>query len=186
MTTSGFHYLKGQRWSGVTREERVFCARLHELARDRLRDFVELVRTCDDRAQPRATPLEIDATATWELAYEAAVYRDVCHLLKPETEVYPDKRTFDLALFGANRLVIFEAKAQQGFKTKQLEEFRKDRKLVRKLLGVDVVIVGIWSSHYSPKPSTQANFDAALHWSTLAHFFGDDAPLHRADAIYRK
>lgn len=186
MTGRGFSYLDGLTWAEIAREERVFCARLHELARVRLPSFIELVSTRDDRVCGRDGQLDLDPRGHWELAYEACLYRDVLFRRGLGIGDYPGKRTFDLVLLGDDRIVVFEAKAQQGFSTKQLEDFGRDRARVRRLLGVEAIMVGIWSSRYRPLPSTEAVFDGALHWNTLADLFGGDAVLRRADAVFRQ
>jgi hypothetical protein len=186
MTGRGFSYLDGLTWAEITREERVFCARLHELARDHLPSFVELVSTRDDRECARDAPLDLDPLGHWELAFEACLYRDVLFHRRHPIGDYPGKRTFDLVLLGDDRIVIFEAKAQQGFSTVQLDDFGCDREYVQRLLGVEAVIIGIWSSRYKPLPSTEAVFDGALHWKTLAEHFDGDAMLRRADDVFRR
>jgi hypothetical protein len=186
MMGRGFSYLDGMTWAEITREERVFCARLQELARDQIPSFVELVSTRDDRECARDAPLDLDPRGHWELSYEACLYRDVLFHRGRGIGDYPGKRTFDLALLGDDRIVVFEAKAQQGFSTTQLADFGRDRELVRRLLGVEAVLIGIWSSRYQPQPSTEAMFDGALHWRTLAELFGGDALLRRADDVFRQ
>ena len=116
--SSGLSWLDGKSWWETSRDERYFCAELFFLARQDLPAFV--------RHLNNKHAADMDPNANWELAYEAVFYRDVWHARGGEGMPFSYKRTFDLALFSDEDILIIEAKAQQGFKGDQLEDFKLD------------------------------------------------------------
>ncbi len=116
----GIRYLKGLSWAEVTREERFFCARLHNLVETRgVLSFIGYLNEKEN--------INLDAKANWEMAYEACFYRDLWQLHKKNGELYSPKRTFDLCLLSDDAIVVIEAKAQQGFDPLQVQEFVNDK-----------------------------------------------------------
>ena len=90
----GLKYLNGASWADITREERVFCARLYELIR--ASGAHAFVRYLNQRHSAG-----LDEQAAWEPAYELCLYRDLHHHRRAPGVPFSPKRTFDLALTGA-------------------------------------------------------------------------------------
>jgi hypothetical protein len=175
----GLKYLNGARWADITREERVFCARLYELIRASGAD--SFVRYLNQRHGA-----DLDEQAAWEPAYELCFYRDLHHHRRAPGVPSSPKRTFDLALLSDDTIVIIEAKAQGEFHDEQLKSFALDRTQVIEKTSVGrVVLAALSSSLYAVPAQVQAMFDGPkLTWKELAAHFGDDAMLLRADAVY--
>lgn len=123
-TSDGPSYFGGHRWGEITREERVFCARLWELTRDDAQSFIKLVNV--------ETSLGLDERASWDVGFEVCLYRDlsVHRRTTAKAQKLPPKRTFDLALFSEEAIVVVEAKAFLGFSTSQGHSFAQDRDLL--------------------------------------------------------
>ncbi len=174
----GISWLDGKHWADVTREERVFCAELYFRVRGDAGVFVAHLN--------RHHGVELPLEANWEVAYEVCFYRDLHRFRTKHNELSP-KRTFDVVLFSDDHIVIFEAKAQQGFTEQQLESIRHDAERVRRLTRVRTVLVGgIVSGRYSPKQSTQNVFDGLIvTWSELATLYDEDI-FRRADEVFRR
>lgn len=175
---SGLKWLNGRTWGDITRDERTFCAELFFLVRSDLPAFIAYLN--------HQHGANLDARANWEIAYEAVFYRDLAHLRRDGEPSFSPKRTFDLALFSDDDVLIIEAKAQQGFDSKQMAEFEADAEQVKRLTGARTVrLAGLVSSLYRPRATTRTRFDGPfLTWSELAEFYGGNAVLARADAIY--
>ena len=166
-------------WSEITRDERYFCAELFFEIRKDIKPFLELIGR--------------NTNTKWDVSYEVCFYRDFlkAHGQSVKKEGFPQKRTWDLALFSIEEIIIIEAKAHQGFESEQLSSFDKDKKRVVKVfksLGFTapmVSLVGICSSNYSPSTKTRSNFDKILTWKELAKKY-TNAITHfeRADDIY--
>jgi len=175
----GFDYLKGNRWSQVTRDERFFCQRLYELVRSESTEaFVGYITD--------ALGLDLTTGGEWEIGFEVCFYRDLWQLDGRKGRLYSPKRTFDLCLFGENEIVIIEAKAAGGFDQDQNAVFEKDIAEVQKLTGIEnVLLVGLCSSKYIVETDLSATFqDRILRWKDLAERFGGDEILARADEVY--
>jgi hypothetical protein len=175
----GFRYLKNNRWSQVTRDERFFCQRLYELVR---RESAEaFVSYLNDN-------LSIDLTdrGEWEIGFEVCFYRDLWHLKGRNGTLYSPKRTFDLCLFGENEIVIIEAKSAGGFDKDQNAVFEKDVAEVKKLTGIQsVILVGLCSSEYPVEEGLADTFqNRLLRWKQLSEHYGGDKVLARADEVY--
>lgn len=175
---SGLSWLGGKTWGQVTREERHFCAELFYAIRQDDGRFVRLLNSKAGRPIPETN---------WEPAYEICFYRDIG---KPE---FSQKRTFDLALFSDDAIILIEAKAHQGFDGDQLKRLDLDRKNVAECTGVSeemIFLVGIISSKYNPRPKTQEHFDLMTTWRDLASCYADNDRVKRiccrADEIYRE
>jgi hypothetical protein len=131
-------YFADQTWSDITREERLFCAELFFQYRDDAKKLIAYLKsiktiTCLD---------DIDLKSEWELGYEVCFYRDLLHYYNKKTGInkvsikdYYQKRTFDLCLFSDRKIIVIEAKVQQGFDTKQIEYFNNDSKLIPNLFN---------------------------------------------------
>lgn len=183
-------------WKNITRDERHFCSELfHHLKVDQ-KGFVSLIKKGRVTNSKRLEiPENIDAQI-FDIGYEVCFYRDLLkwHGIKIGTTDLPHKRTFDLALFSEDAIIIIEAKAQQGFDTKQLKEFKKDKKFINKLFKKihrnepQVFIVGLYSSNYSPSSNTVEYFDSIIKWSDIAEKYPDskDIFIHANDLYPNK
>ena len=177
----GFVYLKGNRWSQVTRDERFFCQHLMELVNSEpIENFVQYL---SDKLQ-----LGLTFGGEWELGFEVCFYRDYWQFFGRDGKLYSPKRTFDLCLFGESSIVVIEAKAAGGFDPDQNEVFKRDLVEIKRLTGVpDVQLIGLCSSQYEPDASAQSTFGSkVIRWSDLSARFGNDEILSRADEIYEE
>jgi hypothetical protein len=177
----GLRYLNGLSWAEVTREERVFCMHLY-MALERV-GAAWLIQYLNDRFEIGA-----NAAAEWELAYEACFYRDVWHLRGRTGQLVSPKRTFDLALFSDDEIVIIEAKAQQPLDDAQVDLFVRDVEQVQRETGVErVLLVGLCSSQCTVPERIRHAFEGrVLTWRELAKALGSDRMLLRADAVYEE
>jgi hypothetical protein len=204
----GWKYLGGKTWAEVTRDERFFCQHLYNLIRDDVPGFVQKLN--------EIAGMNLPVEEEWEVGFEVCLYRDhrfMCdehdHVWHGKEDMYSPKRTFDLCLFSHNHIVIIEAKAQQGFDPKQMDEFKQDREWVKEAIGVvksgdgagsdvEVDVVALASSKYLEKLDWVAFKDkkifsgeAAVSWKKLAELYRrnnkvGDPVLLRADEIYEK
>jgi len=177
----GFDYLKGNRWSQVTRDERFFCQRLLELVNSEpIESFVQYL---SDQLQ-----LGLTNEGEWELGFEVCFYRDYWQFFGRKGKLYSPKRTFDLCLFGQSSIVVIEAKAAGGFDPDQNEVFKRDIGEVKRLTGVpDVQLIGLCSSKYELDESAKSTFgQKVIRWSDLSARYDNDEILSRADQVYEK
>lgn len=177
---SGLSWLRGKSWAEVTREELAFCAELYCLARADLRKFTGYLND--------TYGADLDVNANWEMAFEVSFYRDEQRFRREGKDASTsDHRAFDLVLFSDADILIIEAKAQQGFGTKQLDDIQKDAELVKRFTRAQRVRVSaLVSSRYAPKKATKARFTGPyLTWKALASFYDDNVLLRRADEVYR-
>ena len=184
----GFSYLVGNKWEDITRDERLFCAHLFFAARNNMQPLLQLLL---QKGAINAAESEID----WEIAYEVCFYRDYIFNLgfngtknigsTPFSHL--GKRTFDLCLFSEKKMIIIEAKAQQGFSTEQLQYFTNDIKQLKELINLcpEIVLVGLASSRYSPKKETREIFHSLLNWKELSDLYQEPRFL-QADNVFRK
>lgn len=115
----GPRYFGGSTWDRITREERAFCAELYFQARSDPERFVRLL------VAKASVPASLHGP--WDVAYEACFYRDYLHRFAPARKPeFACKRTFDLALFGDDAILVVEAKAAERFTTEQAESFERD------------------------------------------------------------
>ena len=184
------------KWDNITRDERYFCSELfHNLKSDQT-SFLSLVKKGvneekDDKE--RLDFLKNIETEKFDVGFEVCFYRDMLKWNQLEigkTEL-PHKRTFDLALFSEDAIIIIEAKAQQGFDTKQLIEFKKDKRRVKKLFDIikmkvpKIFIVGLHSGRYAPKSKTISYFDSMIKWDDIAEKYTDSKDIFiHANDIY--
>lgn len=175
----GFSYLNGLRWSQVTREERFFCQRLYQhINSETPAHFVEFLRS--------AHALDVPAEGEWEAGFEVCFYRDLWQLRGRIDPLFSPKRTFDLCLLNEKAIIIIEAKAAEGFDADQNASFERDLKEVAKQTEVgNVKLVGICSSKYVVEKKLESVFTGPiLRWKSLAHRYGHDEVLLRADDIF--
>lgn len=182
----GPSYFNGLDWAQITREERAFCAELERLVRDDVDDFVDLLK--------HKAGLPADVMGPWNCAFEACFYRDYLHRFRPkEKRKYSPKRTFDLALFGENAIIVIEAKAAELFTADQARVFERDRADIQNILGLDVEVylVALASQVYFD------NYDAIgrgaalapfagrrISWQTVAKHYENSPLLLRACEVY--
>ncbi len=122
-------------------------------------------------------------------SFELCFFRDVAKINLIEDFPKLKKQTFDLVLTLSNgSLAIIEAKAQQGFHTKQLEMLIRARELIsrnKRFSGNDIYLIALHSSKYRPKKSTLNNFDALITWKTISTLYPTNREAYdRADSIY--
>lgn len=199
-------YLDNHRWTDLSREERFFCAELYfVLSRmGGLRHFIEWMNANCGMSLP--------VDDEWDVGFEVCFYRDLIHSIGlngtksirdkkvPGTEdPFMFKRTFDLALFHPERLVIIEAKAQQGLDDKQLTSFARDARDVRALVEamgrkspqVDLVLLAQQRYFDSTRNAVKRmHFTGMFSWGMLAAYceqVGADAAsiraFHRAEEV---
>lgn len=211
----GFKYLgkndEGElkTWKQYTRDERFFCAELYFELKSDLKPFLKLL---DKKS---VNLLEKDADK-WEVGYEVCFYRDYLFNNKEDIPVvwkeseYSQKRTFDLCLFSEKQIIVIEAKAQKGFDGKQLLDFEKDKRYIKKLLkrhDLSVEVVALASSIYLDNEnnilhrkipldkkdgiivSTEMNkykeiFAAQLNWLEVRDTYPKNMLFERADQVY--
>lgn len=175
----GFDYLGGKNWKDVTRDERTFCADLYMLLQDnkKLANFTSwLIKECKLDSIENLEQLEV--------GFEVTFVRDVLFDYEvktgnraPQKEDIKGvlKRTFDLAIFLPNDLIIIEAKAAESLKSKQMSDFLKDEKAIQYLLEainpkatLNVHLVGLVSPEYSYGESTRKLFNnRIINWKDL-------------------
>lgn len=186
----GLDWLENRKtWAQVTREERFFCAELFFVIRQDVRRFVEFLNASARTSRVRKWA-KLDPEVAWEPAYEACFYRDLKHdsrriWVMGEESRSLLKRTFDLALFSSEAIILIEAKSHQGFDNKQLESIDDDRKNVARWThktdgrSPKFLVVGLASSKYTPKSETRNHFDLMVAWNDLACLYGDDDRARR-------
>lgn len=171
-------YFNNKAWAHITREERYFCAELFFELRENPKPFFELI---EKKAE------------VFEIAYEVCLYRDILKAYGKSIKAssLPQKRTFDLALFSENEIIIIEAKANTGFNNKQLDSFNEEVANIKslfKLLGhktPKISTIAIFSSKYTPKPETVKNFIKTITWKELAKLYPSKKELFiSADNTY--
>jgi hypothetical protein len=175
---TGLSWLSGKCWWEVSRDERYFCAELYHLIREDVGRFIRYLNSNHDA--------ELDSGANWEVVYEACFYRDLWHMRDRSDTLFSPKRTFDLALFSDNDILLIEAKAHQGFNQTQLRAFARDADEVLRLTGVRKVrLAALVSSAYQAPRSVADCFDGPhLQWRDLAQFYGNNEKLLRADKLF--
>ncbi len=183
-------YLKNKSWTEVTRDERFFCAHLYFDIKQNLTPFLNLLKdfgiiTDDEKDKNK-----------WDIGYEVCFYRDFIYRIGYNGETHIGKtefhnlgkRTFDLCLFSETKIIIIEAKAQQGFDNDQMDSFIDDKeRLLPKLIGnnIDIKLIGLISSEYHPVDKTRDNFNAIIDWKKIWKSYPNQLYLV-ADALYRK
>lgn len=190
-------------WKYITRDERFFCFELYQSLKADQKGLLTLIKEGinkekdkeDSNYQKRLEFLETIESKKFDIGVEVCFYRDLLKWNGKGIKKYKDlsqKRTFDLALFSEDTIIIIEAKAQQGFDTKQLKEFEKDQKrisdlfeIINKKTALQVFIVGLHSSRYTPSKITKPYFDSTIQWDDIAKKYPDSKDLfNRANEIY--
>ena len=174
------------RWSEISREERFFTSMLFH---DVVAKSAPILNVLFYKIPlPQGTQVE-------DIGFEVCFFRDAA-FFKDATErkllerVVPlEKQTFDLVLtLSTKRIVIIEAKAQQGFRRKQIDMLREARELMQgpQVRPVKKVhLVALWSSRYKPREETRGAFNACLTWRKMANLYPENAEIYmRADSIY--
>jgi hypothetical protein len=180
----GFPYLADKYWRDITRDERYFCTELFHALKGKEEPFVGWMNdTC--LRQPFLTPAQV--SSEWEAAFEVCFYRDYHHACN-KTNAYSPKRTFDIALFGKEALVVIEAKAAMGFDTKQLDEFCQDKQQLEEITQAKVILLGLVASRYKShmRATTESVFDGVLSWGDLEIVLGANAAFARADSLHNR
>jgi hypothetical protein len=183
-------YFGGKSWSEVTREERVFCAELYFHIRRDPDDFVRFLRSLKS-----VSNLPESFGGPWDVGYEVCLYRDYLHCFRRQDKgsgQWSLKRTLDLALFSDTGVIVIEAKAAEGFSSKQAKDLLKDRKAIPRLFRTEIPLhfIALASSRYFKaydkygKGPALKPFDGRLYWRDCAEYFGNDRLLKRAEDIY--
>ncbi len=181
-------FLKGYKWSEISRDERYYCAHLFQLMNNNQEKTITWIR---DNLYG-----EMNLDKSWEIGYEVCFYRDYFHWFKKDesikTSIYPEKRTFDLVLFSDDEIIIIEAKAHEIFKQKQVDDIKEDKDLIAKLSDhqVNVKCFALASSKYFDN-SKKFNkewlnkdiFDNSFTWKQMAKLFDEDTLLKRANFL---
>lgn len=184
----GPKYFNGLNWQQITREERVFCAELEFCIRNDPEFFIKLLQ--------REANLPRDLRGPWHSAYEVCFYRDYLHRFRPKDKgSYSAKRTFDIALFSDEAIVIIEAKAAEVFTADQARYFDKDCADLQKLLGpaVQVYLVALGSRTYFDNYKQIGRGTALepfenryLTWEAVAQWYPENPLLERACHVYER
>lgn len=181
-------FLKGYKWSELSRDERYYCAHLFQLMSNNKEQTITWIR--DNLYK------EMDLNKSWEIGYEVCFYRDYFHWFKKgesiKSSIYPEKRTFDLVLFSDDEIIIIEAKAHEIFKQKQIADIEEDKRLIAMLFHhkVSVKCFALASSKYFDN-SKKFNkewlkkdiFDKSFTWEQMAILFSNDVLLKRANLL---
>ncbi len=176
-----FTYLGEKNWKQITREERVFCFELFEVARKNPIPLLKLIQK------------DITNIQNLEIGIEVCFYRDFLFAqgIKVRDTKFPPKRTFDLAIFLENEMIIIEAKVSQGFSNKQLDSIKNDKGFVRELLKKEnnnppkITTLAIYSSNYNISEKTKSFFDYQVTWKKLARIFDQKKEVfQQADRLY--
>jgi hypothetical protein len=130
------------------------------------------------------------------LGFEVCLFRDLRHhnLLKGAVDAISLKRTFDLCLFSESRIVVIEAKAQQGFENDkdQLAAFAEDLNKAGTALGnVDASLPNVQldllllasTSAIDKLHGKIPNVHYTMTWGDLFATY-QDGVLRRAEEIY--
>jgi hypothetical protein len=181
-------YLENK-WENISREERYFCLILFERIRQNPKEFVCFL---NDKLKTN-----FDINQEWDAGYEVCFYRDYLKSFNKGVKYsdYSQKRTFDLCLFSEKNIVIIEAKCQQKFNKKDIENFIKDKKLIPMILSreIKVDVIGLISSIYIKNLAKYGcneiksffNNDNLISWLSLYEKYLD-TKFMRADKIYKK
>lgn len=183
------------KWKDITREERYFCCELFNHFKGKENEFIKFLYDEDSKCKSLNhicfDKRELEENYEWELGFEVCFYRDYCkYFNKPN--IYSQKRTFDLCLFSENRIIIVEAKVQNGFKNKQLESIGKDTLRLKTALGkqndlkFNVNTIAICSSKYikNCKESTKEKFNLMISWEDIFNITKNNV-FDKANRIYQ-
>ena len=197
-------YFNNNIWSEITRDERFFCYELYNCIKQNQKSFLKLLaESINPSSFLNNESLEqlnkLLDTKTFDVGVEVCFYRDLIYYhennRKEKIEKWTGlslKRTFDLALFCEEAIIIIEAKAQQGFDNKQVDEFMTDKKNIKILFErlnlkkpPEIYLVALHSGKYNPKLKTRNNFDALFTWGKLKEIYPESKNIFlRANNIY--
>ena len=128
------------------------------------------------------------------MGYEVCFFRDAFHTkpaLIKERQQSLEKQTFDLALWlSGQSLVIIEAKAQQGFHMDQIKALQQSRTIINRIATTTypiskIHLVGLCSSKYNLKKTTEKEFDSIIRWMEIVNLYPSHKEEYsRADRIY--
>jgi len=187
-------------WDNITRDERYFCSELFHNLRSDQSGILSLIKEGiiaeEKNDKERLNFLKNIESEKFDIGFEVCFYRDMLKWYRKGIRGtgLSQKRTFDLALFSDDAIIIIEAKAQQGFDSKQLVDFEEDKKknieiLFNKFIHQKVpkvFVIGLHSSKYTPKSTTKIYFDSIIKWKDLATKYPKSKELlNYADSIYR-
>lgn len=185
-----FSYFKNRSWEEISREERLFCSHLYFYLRNNPTRFLKFLCKINIIGKKEVNK------SLWESAFEVCFYRDIVSTLGyngtkkiGETKFNNvRKRTFDLCLFSEDHIIIIEAKAHGGFDTEQMTSFINDLSYIRDFIPetTQITLIGLVSSKYTPKESTQKNFAKILNWKQDIYNCYTDPIFLRADDVFRK
>lgn len=199
----GFSYLDNRFWRHITRDERFFCAELYFKIKGQEKEFIKWLK---EKTEVNFLS-DDDLNQHWEIGYEVCFYRDYIKVIgekngnkqiKKSAGLFPAKRTFDLCLFSEEKMIIIEAKAQQGFYSGQNNEFEKDKKFIEDLIGdsCKTYFVALVSSAYYENLKKHSRmgelpklFDGYFFWKNVAEYFDkddNDSIFIKADEGYKK
>lgn len=129
-------------------------------------------------------------TSIIDSSYELCLFRDAAksgYINTRENKSF-EKVTFDnVFVLSDNSIIIVEAKAQQGFNSKQIKNLEHAKKKIKNsaLPWNKAYLIGLCSSKYSPKEDTAKKFDAIITWADVADCFDNERMIFsRADSIY--
>jgi len=196
MQPKRFSYLGDQSWLQITREERFYCSHLYHSILGKEKEFVKWLNT--------KTELSLDERTDWEISFEVCFYRDflkskgktiIDYNRKHQTS-FSQKRTFDLCLFSNRRILIIEAKVQQGFTIKQIDEIKEDKKMVVEILKLNpykkgylnpkVDVLLLYSERYRPRNKKITEFQH-ITWDQLHKSdFEKEIVFEQANSKYKK
>ncbi len=168
------------KWREITREERFFTCTLFQDLTIAPLPFLRLL------TPKLSLPTNLGLI---DIGFEVCFFRDAAFAGLIERHRHLEKQTFDLVLIlSGDRVVIVEAKAQQGFHNRQMDMLANARELIQGSAiwpAKDVRLAALCSSRYTPSPKTRACFDVILTWTEMAHLFPANSAIYeRADAIY--
>ena len=141
-----------------------------------------------------AACLDLSPAGEWDLG-SRCVYRDLLWQKDGDTAYacdLPQKRTFDLCLFGETAVVVIEAKLCERFDFAQCADFERDAERIRTLEGLeglDIKLVALASTRYYTNqakfsPDALKVFDGQVSWLQAAQRY-DDPLLWQADRMYK-
>lgn len=147
----GLTYLKGKNWIDISREERLFCSHLYHKIKSHqdIKEFIKWLNETISPVKDFKNEIKLNPDQHWEVAYESCFYRDLLKLhgygVKEKLEDFKKieavgdyainliKRTFDLALFSDDTIVIIEAKSAGKLELKQFKDFEIDELLIKEV-----------------------------------------------------
>jgi hypothetical protein len=219
------NYLKGNTWLNITREERLFCSYLYFDIKNDISYFINQLNNLEPELESFDKKIQLESSKEWDIGFEVCFYRDLLYCYsnkeKPIRVInekrekvglskFPEKRTFDLCLFAENKIIIIEAKAQQGLESEQCAAFKNDVNYIRELFSEinipeppETELIVISSSKYLQSPSFKlengigkkfidSNIDfvsGLISWNTISKIpkFSKNKHIYeRADNSYKQ